>query len=142
MVKRSTLCRQGTSVCSKSLKKHCSIFCLNNLDCTQATRCLKLFFTNLLGYNWLWVSTDQPHGTLVNWAIEPNAEKLEPGSFQPFVQSSYDGNNTILINQDNRKILLKRSFSLVYKIFKGIIYYIYCVQLLYMIYKLGKDEQT
>ncbi len=71
-------------------------------------------FTILLGYNWLWVSTDQPHGTLVNWAIEPNAEKLEPGSFQPFVESSYDGNNTILINQDNRKILLKRSQSILF----------------------------
>ena len=52
----------------------------------------------------MWVSTDQAHGVIVQWDIEPNAETLEPGSFQPFVSSIYVGNNTILINRDARKL--------------------------------------
>ncbi len=55
------------------------------------------------GYNWLWVSTDQAHGTIVQWLIDPNAYQTEPGSFQPIVESTYDGNTTIIISQDNRK---------------------------------------
>ena len=39
--------------------------------------------TNLIsGYNWLFVTTDQPYGNIVTWTTEANASRLEPGSLE------------------------------------------------------------
>ena len=57
-----------------------------------------------IGYNWLYVTTDQPHGTVVNWSIDPDASRLEPGSFQPTVSAAFDRNFAILLNKNERKL--------------------------------------
>ena len=40
------------------------------------------------GYKWLYVETDEPHGTTITWGLDPAAGAM-PGSFEPFVNSSY-----------------------------------------------------
>lgn len=40
------------------------------------------------GYKWLYIETDQPHGTQVSWGLDPAAGQM-PGSFEPFVNCSY-----------------------------------------------------
>ena len=61
--------------------------------------------TNLIsGYNWLFVTTDQPYGNIVTWTTEANASRLEPGSFQPVVSATFDRNFSILLNNNKCKI--------------------------------------
>ena len=42
------------------------------------------------GYDWLYVETNEPHGTLVTWGTDPASSEM-PGSFEPVVTCTYDG---------------------------------------------------
>jgi hypothetical protein len=59
-----------------------------------------------LGYDWLFVTTDQAHGVVVDWQIDPDAARLEPGSFQPVVTAAYENNFTITLDKRNREFYL------------------------------------
>lgn len=48
---------------------------------------------------WLHVETDQSHGTVVQWQIDPSA-KLMPGSFEPIVNCSYQSITRIPIGSE------------------------------------------
>ena len=58
---------------------------------------------SLNGYGWMFVGTDQPHGTVVNWI---NESPKEAGSFQPFVNIYYEKNFSVILNPDQRKYLI------------------------------------
>ena len=40
------------------------------------------------GSRWLYVESDQSHGTVVKWDVDP-AASLMPGSFEPIVNVTY-----------------------------------------------------
>jgi len=50
------------------------------------------------GYNWMFASSDEPHGTVVEWSREPNSDSLEPGSFQPLLKAFYSGSVSITLD--------------------------------------------
>ena len=52
------------------------------------------------GYGWMFVGTNEPHGTIVNWSEE---KAKEPGSFQPIVNIHYERNFSIDLNPGERK---------------------------------------
>ena len=56
----------------------------------------------LRGYGWMFVGTDQPHGTVVKWNVE---EHREAGSFQPIVNVHYERNFSVLLHPGERKYL-------------------------------------
>ena len=56
----------------------------------------------LNGYGWMFVGTDQPHGTVVQWT---NEQPREAGSFQPIVNIHYERNFTVLLNPMEGKFL-------------------------------------
>ena len=56
----------------------------------------------LRGYGWMFVGTDQPHGTVVKWNVE---EPREAGSFQPIVNVHYERNFSVLLHPGERKCL-------------------------------------
>ena len=58
---------------------------------------------SLNGYGWMFVGTDQPHGTSVKWS---NESPREAGSFQPIVNIYYERNFSVILNPDQRKYLI------------------------------------
>ena len=47
------------------------------------------------GYNWLFVGTDEPHGTVVRWNEE---SPREAGSFQPIINVFYERNFSVILS--------------------------------------------
>ena len=52
------------------------------------------------GYGWMFVGTDLPHGTMVNWALEGHSEA---GSFQPMVNVNYERTFSVTLSANQRK---------------------------------------
>ena len=55
------------------------------------------------GKGWLFVGTDQPHGTIVKWSEE---SPREAGSFQPIVNVFYERNFSVILSPDQGKYCL------------------------------------
>ena len=53
------------------------------------------------GYNWLLVSTDDPHGTVVEW-LKDSTEKLDWGAKEPVLNARYQQNFTISLKNKGR----------------------------------------
>ena len=52
------------------------------------------------GYGWMFIGTDLPHGTMVNWSLESHKEA---GSFQPIVDVNYERSFSVTMNKNERK---------------------------------------
>lgn len=51
------------------------------------------------GYNWLLVSTDEPHGNLINWYQEEETAKALPGSKPMTMNATYDRDFSISLKR-------------------------------------------
>ena len=54
------------------------------------------------GYGWLFIGTDEPHGTVVKWSEE---SPKEAGSFQPVVNAFYERNFSVILNPEQGKYI-------------------------------------